>query len=41
MAGYFSFDPQYSVSDKNSVEVLKEHRDLMVKSHVVDFFFLL
>lgn len=41
IAGYFHLDPQYSPSDKNSVEVLKEHRDLIVKSHMVDFFFSL
>lgn len=38
IAGYFNLDLQYSLSDKNSVEVLKEHRDPMVKSHMVVFF---
>lgn len=36
----FSFRSAIFPSDKNSVEVLKEYRELMVKSHMVDFFFL-
>lgn len=35
---WFSFRSAIFPSDKNSVEVLKEHRELMVKSHMVDFF---
>lgn len=41
IAGCFNLDPQYFLRDKNSVEVLKEHRELMVKSHMVGFFLLL
>lgn len=40
LAWLFSFRSAIFPSDNNSGEVLKARRELMVKSHVVDFFFL-